>query len=120
MRLVSLIENRIDGLAEDQRRSRFLFIACLMLSLSGCATLRSTNNELDSYVGRSVSEVAGKLGPPTTKFDLGDGRRSFDWENYGGCNYSVIANTRTPGSPSLADWKVESWQQTAACLDVQR
>src|SRR6478752_7372091 len=120
VRLVSLIENPIDGLAEDQRRARFLFIACLMLSLSGCATLRSTNNELDSYVGRSVSEVAGKLGPPTTKFDLGDGRRSFDWENYGGCNYSVIANTRTPGSPSLADWKVESWQQTAGCLDVQR
>src|SRR6478752_674361 len=73
VRLVSLIENRIDGLAEDQRRARYLFIACLMLSLSGCATLRSTNNELDSYVGRSVSEVAGNR---TTDNQIRSWRRS--------------------------------------------
>jgi hypothetical protein len=101
--------------------TRYLIIVCLTLDVTGCTVFRpSQNNELDAYVGGPVAAVAAKLGQPTTKFDLGDGRRSFDWETYGGCSYSVIATTRTPASPSLADWKVQSWQQTDACLDVTR
>jgi hypothetical protein len=99
--------------------ARFLLIACLTLTLVACSTFRSTNNGLQSYVGHAVSEVADRLGPPNTKFDFSDGRRSFGWEGYSGCNYSVIATTGTPGSPSLADWKVESWQQSTSCLDVR-
>ena len=67
-----------------------------------------------------MSIVAAKLGPPTVKHEVGNGHMAFDWENYGGCTYSVIATTTNPGSTSLADWKVESWQQTEACLDVER
>ena len=100
--------------------SRAWLIACLTLSLTACARSGSANNELDRYVGGPVSEVAATLGPPTTKFRLADGRSSFDWETYGSCTYSVVATTRQPNSPSLTDWKVESWQQTAACLDVKR
>ena|SRR6478672_13417883 len=100
--------------------SRFSFIACLTLSLTACTRFESADNELDKYVGRPVTEVAAKLGPPTAKFGLPDGRSSFDLETYGGCTYSVVATTGQPNSPSLADWRVESWQQTAACLDVQR
>ena len=100
--------------------SRFSFIACLTLSLTACTRFESADNELDKYVGRQVTEVAATLGPPTTKFRLAAGRSSFDWVTYGSCTYSVVATTRQPNSPSLADWRVESWQQTAACLDVQR
>jgi len=100
--------------------ARYLVIAWLTLSLIACSTFRSPNNELDAYVGSPVAAVAAKLGQPTTKFDLGNGSRSFEWETYGGCNYSVTATTRTPGSPSLSGWKVESWHQTEACLDVTR
>jgi hypothetical protein len=103
-----------------ERMARFFFIACVTLSLTGCATFRPADNELDRYVGGPVSDVAVKLGPPTAKFDLGDGHLAFDWENYGGCTYSVVATSRKAGSPSLADWKVESWKQTDACLDVKR
>jgi hypothetical protein len=101
-----------------KRMARF-FIVWLMIGLTACAVLRSTNGALDGYIGRSVSDVALKLGPPTTKFDLGDGRLAFDWENYGGCTYSVIATSRKPGSPSLAEWRVESWQETEACASVK-
>jgi hypothetical protein len=83
--------------------SRFSFIACLTLTLTACTRFESADNELDKYVGRPVSEVAAKLGPPTTKFRLADGRSSFDWQNYGSCTYSVIATTSNPSSPSLAD-----------------
>ena len=114
------MRNRMDCVTFASKMARFLFIPCLTLSLTACATFQSADNELNSYLGGSVSQVAGKLGPPTSKFDLGNGRAAFDWENYGGCTYSLVATTRPPGSPSLADWKVESWQQTAPCLDVKR
>jgi hypothetical protein len=90
------------------------FIACLILSLTACARFAETGLA-NSVVGRPVSEVALKLGPPTTKMDLGNGRMAFDWEHYGPCTYSAIATSKTPGSPSLADWTIESWQETADC-----
>jgi len=39
---------------------------------------RSERNSRTTSVGRSVSDVARKLGPPTTKFDLGNGQSAFD------------------------------------------
>ena len=98
---------------------RAVSLAFATLSVTACM-FRSPNNELDRYVGGPVSAVAATLGPPTVKFDLANGRRAFDWENYGGCTYSVTATTGNSGSASLADWKVESWQQTDACRDVER
>jgi hypothetical protein len=96
------------------------FTVGLALSLTACTTFRSANSELDNYVGRPVSDVVLKLGAPTTKFDVNNGRRVFEWQNYGACTYTVVATTTNPGSQSLADWKLESWQQTEACADVRR
>jgi hypothetical protein len=79
--------------------SWFSFIACLTVSLTACTRFESADNELDKYVGRPVTEVAAKLGPPTAKFGLPDGCSSFDWETYGACTYSVVATTRHPNSP---------------------
>jgi hypothetical protein len=47
--------------------------------------------------------------------DLGNGRMAFDWLHYGPCTYSAIATSTKPASPSLADWTIESWQQSADC-----
>jgi hypothetical protein len=96
------------------------FIVWLALSLTACAANRSSDGVLGGYNGRPVSDVVLKLGAPTTKFDVGNGRRVFEWENFGACTYTVVATTTNPGSPSLADWKIESWQQTEACVGVRR
>jgi hypothetical protein len=67
------------------------------------------------FVGHAVSEAILMVGPATTKLDLGNGRMAFDWLHYRPCTYSAIATTRKPGSPSLADWTIESWRKTADC-----
>jgi len=120
-RVISYHQTRpaLPGAQWVERMARF-FIVCLTLSLAACTAFRSANRELDNYVGRPVSDVAQKLGAPTSKFDLGDGRRAFEWQNYGACSYSVVATTTNPSSPSLTEWKIESWQQTEACVDVRR
>jgi hypothetical protein len=92
---------------------RRLFVVLLALSLTACATYPGQVD--DAYIGHSVSEVVLKLGPPTTRFDAGSGRMAFQWLNYGECSRSATATTTKPGSTSLADWTVESWQETRDC-----
>ena len=97
---------------------RWLVIVWLMLSLTACAALIATGLESE-FVGHPVSEVVAKLGPPTTKFQLGNGRMAFDWLHYGSCTYSAMATSDKPDSQSLADWKIETWEATADCKAVR-
>src|SRR3974377_836681 len=90
------------------------------LSLTACTTFRSANSELDNYVGRPVSDVVLKLGAPTTKFDVDNGRRVFEWQNDGACTYTVVATTTNPGSQSLAARKLERGAQKGGCCAAGR
>jgi hypothetical protein len=74
------------------------FIVCLTLSLTAC-TWHTENTHSQELVGHTVSDAALRLGPPTSKFDLGNGRMAFDWEHYGPCTYSAIATSSKPASP---------------------
>ena len=74
-----------------------------MLSLTACATLTATGLQSE-FVGHTVAEAVAKVGPPTTKSQLGNGRMVFDWLHYGPCTYSAMAT-----------WKIETWTATADC-----
>ena len=93
---------------------RGLVIVSAMLSLTACARLTGTALE-SGFVGHTVADAAAKVGPPTTKFQLGNGRMAFDWLHYGPCTYSAMATSDKPDSQSLADWKIETWNATADC-----
>jgi hypothetical protein len=62
---------------------RWLVIVWVMLSLTACARLTATTALESEFVGRPVSEVVAKVGPPTTKSRLGNGRMAFEWLHYG-------------------------------------
>jgi hypothetical protein len=47
----------------------------LVLLLTACAS-----STMKSYIGKPVQEIAVDYGPPTNAFDMGDGRRAFQWE----------------------------------------
>ena len=98
---------------------RWLVISWVMLSLTACARLTGTPALESEFVGHPVSEAVAKLGPPTTKFQLGNGRMAFDWLHYGPCTYSAMAKSDKPDSQSLADWKIETWEATADCEAVR-
>ena len=75
---------------------RYLVIVWLLLSLTACATLTATGLMESEFVGRPVSEVVAKVGPPTTKSQLGNGRMAFEWLHYGPCTYSAMAKSDKP------------------------
>ena len=98
---------------------RRLVIVWVMLNLTACAPLIATTALESEFVGRPVSEAVAKVGPPTTKSQLGNGRMAFEWLHYGPCTYSAMATSDKPDSPSLADWKIETWKATADCEAVR-
>jgi hypothetical protein len=51
---------------------------CLTLSLTAC-TRYTENRPSQEFVGHTVSEAAVRLGPPTTKIDLGNDYMAFTW-----------------------------------------
>lgn len=51
----------------------FLSIAILLWS---CA---SSHEKLESYVGKDIQEFVADYGYPDVAFDMGDGRRDFQW-----------------------------------------
>jgi len=49
-------------------------VVILGLALSGCAS-----SIMQGYVGQPVQQAMVDYGPPSTAFDMGDGRRAFQW-----------------------------------------
>jgi hypothetical protein len=113
-------------------------VLALALIVAGCAAARQTrfNEALNAYIGRPVSDIALKAGPPNASFPAGDGGMVFQWYRAGQqqtpgmampafgnviyypgqtqqieCRLSVVART-TKSSPTLADWIIERWEYT--------
>lgn len=56
--------------------------------LSGCAS-----TIMKSYIDKDVREVMLDYGPPSNAFDMGDGRRAFQWVMESSYTTPVVANT---------------------------
>jgi len=59
--------------------------------LTGCAS-----QIMQSYIGKDIREVVVDYGPPTNAFDMGDGRRAFQWEQ--GRSRTSPTNVSTTGT----------------------
>ena len=67
--------------------------------LASCAT-----EILKSYVGKDVREVMLEQGPPVNAFDMGDGRRAFQW--------ATSENIFLPGQTTTSTSVVNGWITT--------
>ena len=113
------------------RYCRIAFVLALIVA-AGCGRMRAQkiNETLNSYIGRSVSDLALRLGPPTTDFASGNGRHAFQWETASQgpgavvplgsaliavppqkrqCRVSVVAST-SKSNPTLGDWIIEHYE----------
>lgn len=52
-----------------------IFATTCFLALTGCVS-----EQLESYVGKSVTEPMMDMGKPTNIIDLGNNRRAFQWQ----------------------------------------
>jgi len=55
---------------------RIFLLLILVFLISACAT---SHEKLASYVGQDVQEVVADYGNPNVAFDMGNGRRDFQW-----------------------------------------
>lgn len=106
------------------------------VGLAGCVTAEEKlRNNLNTWIGVPVSAYALQNGPPASSFDMGGGKRAFQWAWYGQgpgmimpmggravvlppqqtkCQISFIAWTNKP-DPGLADWIIETWRWDGNC-----
>ena len=81
------------------RNSR-IFVALSVLFIIGCAS-----QIMKSYIGKDVREIMLDYGPPVNAFDMGDGRRAFQWVK--GTSYTTPATAYTTGSVNTVGYT--SW-----------
>lgn len=75
-----------------------LFLAVAMLN--GCAS-----QIMRSYIGKDVREVMLDYGAPANAFDMGDGRRAFQWVI--GKSYTTPVTATTTGT--VNNYNSTSW-----------
>jgi hypothetical protein len=68
-----------------------LTIVLFFIFLAGCAT-----QIMQSYVGKDVREIMLDYGAPANAFDMGEGRRAFQWSI--GSSYTAPITATTTGS----------------------
>lgn len=67
-------------------------VVVLVASVAGCAS-----THMKQYIGKDIREVVIDSGPPINAFDMGDGRRVFQFR-WGGGTYTVPQTTTVTGS----------------------
>ncbi|TWX63190.1 hypothetical protein [Colwellia sp. C1TZA3] len=76
----------------------FLRIALIIIValLIGCAS-----SHMKQYLNKDVREVAIDNGPPMNAFDMGDGRRVFQWR-WGGGTYVIPETNNLSGNVTVS------------------
>ena len=69
---------------------KILLWFCVLL-FAGCAS-----QIMSKYIGQDIRKVAINYGPPTNSFDLGDGRRVFQWIST--TNLTIPGTVQTTGT----------------------
>jgi hypothetical protein len=113
-----------------------LVLYLLALSLCNCGRAIGADPArafLQAYVGRLVSELVSRFGPPKVSFGMGGGKMAFQWDQSvlgqslavtqdPECRLDTIIAIARPMHPSAAPselqaWTVEGWRfGGAACV----
>ena len=70
---------------------RIFALVLSILTLSACAS-----SIMEGFVGQPVQSAMVKYGPPQNAFDMGDGRRAFQWEMTS--SYTTPINVQNSGN----------------------
>jgi hypothetical protein len=70
-----------------------ILILASVFILSGCYAQSHFESDLQTWVGQSTSSLFEGWGPPTSTFDLPDGRKMYTWANNSGAVAIPVAGT---------------------------
>ena len=107
-----------------------LFIRFLVLTVVGCAS-GGAEAGFNSYIGRPVSDLAMRIGPPTFVSPGPKGWPIFRWRNFGPSGQTIGAETvvevilihnwrcilvvgsrpaKNNPTSAMVDWLIENWR----------
>ncbi len=72
---------------------RLAALVCAVLLLTGCMTTSKMNAIMDSWLGKSASELVATWGPPTNIMDDGDGMKIYVYDYSGSMTMPGVATT---------------------------
>ena len=72
--------------------------AALTLTLSGCVS-----TYMKAFIGKDIREVMMTEGPPINAFDLGDGRRAFQYKFGGGAIVTPQVSSTTGSATTVGN-----------------
>jgi hypothetical protein len=81
-----------------EKTRRFIGFATTAAVLSLLSACVSTH--MKGFIGKDIREVMMVEGPPITAFDIGEGRRAFQYK-FGGGKYVIPEASRTTGSATI-------------------
>lgn len=70
-----------------------VLIFAMMLSLSGCYARSHFESNLESWKGRTTSDLFDEWGPPTETFDLPNGRKMYTWSDTRGASAVAVGHS---------------------------
>ncbi len=73
-------------------RALSFLLTFILVVITGCAS-----THMKQYIGKDVREIIIDSGPPINAFDMGDGRRAFQFR-WGGGTYVMPQTTTVTGS----------------------
>jgi hypothetical protein len=65
----------------------------LAVVIAGFLLIACASQIMQRYVGKDVREIVIDYGPPANAFDMGDGRRAFQWVMRNSQTMPVVATT---------------------------
>jgi len=81
-------------------RGLIIVVLSVSAALAGCAS-----QIMKSYVGKDVREIMIDYGPPANAFDMGDGRRAFQWTKHN----SIVTPTTASTTGSVSQYGNSAW-----------
>src|SRR5215216_6573393 len=116
-------------------------IIVMGILLGACQTVQERGSAaMAPYMGKPITDIIARLGPPNATYDMSPGERAFQWthvdvrstpgmlipmqgigvmaipsqQNLSQCRLTLTAKASAP-EPHISQWLITSWQAVGSC-----
>jgi uncharacterized protein YceK len=95
---------------------RHLLVLLMVAALSGCASTRKYERQLDSWIGHDVNEMLSAWGAPASTFEMPNGNKMYVFMQTGGTSSTAYA---LPYTAAVVGSSEANWCKTTFMVDTK-